>query len=222
LAVASAEREGGNHCVALRPLLAGKYAEVREAMKAVIANRLSVRSTWSLVRRFGAGRVLAAVTNLAWEKFGLGSVVRRVLVFCYLEQPTRSTSGVTLTERTDAHGRVVPVVSWEIGDHERAAVAEMSSVVERTVARMDGVSFQPAQDAADRLASGAHLAGTMRIGRSSHEGAIDADLRVFGQRNTYVCDLSLFPNYGNANPSFTLAAFALRLAKHLGRELGSP
>jgi choline dehydrogenase-like flavoprotein len=60
-----------------------------------------------------------------------------------------------------------------------------------------------------------HEAGTMRMDTDPGRGVVDPDLRVHGQDNLYVCDLSVFPNCPAANPSLTLAALALRLADHL-------
>ncbi|WP_425567691.1 GMC oxidoreductase [Nonomuraea dietziae] len=38
---------------------------------------------------------------------------------------------------------------------------------------------------------------------------------MYGRRNLYVCDLSVFPTSPAANPSLTLAALAMRLAAGL-------
>jgi choline dehydrogenase-like flavoprotein len=62
---------------------------------------------------------------------------------------------------------------------------------------------------------GLHQAGTTRIGRSDGDGVVDRDLRVFGCPNLYVCSSSVFPTSGQANPTFLLGAFAVRLANHL-------
>ncbi|MDQ4125001.1 MAG: GMC oxidoreductase [Actinomycetota bacterium] len=56
----------------------------------------------------------------------------------------------------------------------------------------------------------AHEVGTMRIG-----AVVDADLKVNGSDNLYVCDNSVFPVSPAANPTLTLVALADRLAGHL-------
>lgn len=60
----------------------------------------------------------------------------------------------------------------------------------------------------------AHEVGTMRMADDG-SGVVDADLRVLGYDNLYVCDNSVFPSSPAANPTLTLAALAIRLADHL-------
>ena len=62
---------------------------------------------------------------------------------------------------------------------------------------------------------GIHQCGTTRIAATSDEGVVDSDLRVWGTKNLYVCSSSTFPTSGQANPTFLLGAFSVRLAHHL-------
>lgn len=62
---------------------------------------------------------------------------------------------------------------------------------------------------------GIHQSGTTRIADSPAEGVVDANLKLWGTDNIYVCSSSVFPTSGQANPTFLLGAFALRLADHL-------
>ena len=62
---------------------------------------------------------------------------------------------------------------------------------------------------------GIHQSGTTRIAKSPQEGVVDEDLKVFGTQNVYVCSSSVFPTSGQANPTFFLGVFAVRLARHL-------
>ncbi len=65
------------------------------------------------------------------------------------------------------------------------------------------------------VASTAHHLGTARMGKDASRGVVDSNLRIFGLENAYVCDGSVFPTAGSANPSLTITALALRLAGHL-------
>jgi hypothetical protein len=71
--------------------------------------------------------------------------------------------------------------------------------------------------AAIRAASmdGLHQVGTTRIAGNAQHGVVDRDLKVWGTSNLYVCSSSAFPTSGQANPTFLLGAFAIRLANHL-------
>jgi len=65
----------------------------------------------------------------------------------------------------------------------------------------------------------AHEVGTMRMGTDPNnqyrDGVVDADLKFVGYSNLFACDLSVFPSSPAANPTLTLAALALRLARHI-------
>ena len=68
----------------------------------------------------------------------------------------------------------------------------------------------------------AHEVGTMRMDSwndGKHvKGVVNQNLRFHKISNLYICDLSVFPFSPPANPSLTLAALAIRLAKHLGEK----
>ncbi len=70
-----------------------------------------------------------------------------------------------------------------------------------------------------RLSSkdGLHQIGTTRIGRNAKEGVVDDQLKVFGSDNVYVCSSSVFPNSGQANPTFYLGVCAAMLAEQLAK-----
>lgn len=60
-----------------------------------------------------------------------------------------------------------------------------------------------------------HAASTCRMSRDPSDGVIDADLKVHGMENLYVCSNAVFPSIGAVNPTLTLTALALRLGDHL-------
>lgn len=62
---------------------------------------------------------------------------------------------------------------------------------------------------------GIHQSGTTRIADSPEKGVLDRNLKVWGTENLYVCSASAFPTSGQANPTYFLGAFAVRLAHHL-------
>ena len=53
-----------------------------------------------------------------------------------------------------------------------------------------------------------------------HTGVVDSDCRVHGVRNLYVASASVFPTAGVANPTLTVTAIAVRVARTVARELG--
>jgi choline dehydrogenase-like flavoprotein len=65
---------------------------------------------------------------------------------------------------------------------------------------------------------GLHQVGTTRVSATAADGVVDQHLQVWGCPNLYVCSSSVFPTSGQANPTFLLGAFAVRLAHHLAAE----
>ena len=66
---------------------------------------------------------------------------------------------------------------------------------------------------------GLHQVGTTRIAANADDGVVDENLKVWGVPNLFVCSSSVFPTSGQANPTFFLGAFAVRLARHLAAQL---
>ena len=59
-----------------------------------------------------------------------------------------------------------------------------------------------------------HMGGTL-MAASAAEGVVDADLRLHGVKNGYVCSGSVFPSSGYSNPTHTVLALGMRLADRL-------
>lgn len=70
-----------------------------------------------------------------------------------------------------------------------------------------------------RLGGGFHQAGTTRMSASPSGGVVDEDLAIHGVPNVYVASSSSFVSSGQANTTFMIVAFAVRLADHLAKEL---
>ncbi len=62
---------------------------------------------------------------------------------------------------------------------------------------------------------GHHTSSTCRMGKDPTEGVVDADLKVFGTDNLYVCSNAAHPTCAAVNPTLTLVAVTLKLTDHL-------
>ena len=56
---------------------------------------------------------------------------------------------------------------------------------------------------------------TCRMAANAETGVADADGRVFGTSNLYVCDGAAIPAAGYVNTGLTIGALALRLAERI-------
>jgi choline dehydrogenase-like flavoprotein len=71
----------------------------------------------------------------------------------------------------------------------------------------------------EQLFGGYHQAGTTRMSSRCGDGVVDRNLAVHGFDDLFVASSSTFPTSSQANSTFTLTAFAVRLADRLATEL---
>ncbi len=120
----------------------------------------------------------------------------------------RAENRVTLAEEKDAHG--LPVARMDYGqcENDRANIAHAKATLNR---------IWEAAGAQDTLTIDryAHLVGGCRLGVDPQESVVDADHRVWSTPNVFVCDGSVMPTQGAANPALTIMALASRLAARL-------
>jgi len=115
---------------------------------------------------------------------------------------------VTLADEQDASGMPIARFDYTQCDNDRANIAYAK-------ATLTGIlEAAGAQDilTIDRYA---HLVDGCRMGTNPSESVIDADHRVWGVPNLFVCDGSVMPTQGSANPALTIMALASRLAGRL-------
>ena len=68
---------------------------------------------------------------------------------------------------------------------------------------------------------GTHQIGTVRMGANRNEGVVDRNLRTFDSANLFVASTAVLPTSGQANPTLTAIALAMRLA-HAWKVNGLP
>jgi choline dehydrogenase-like flavoprotein len=122
---------------------------------------------------------------------------------------------VTLADEQDEHGMPVARLDYSQCDNDRANIAYGKRVLH------DVWEAAGAQEvlAIDRYA---HLVGGCRMGTSPEESVIDADHRAWTVPNLLICDGSVMPTQGSANPALTIMALASRLAERLGDKRIAP
>ncbi|HEX3616489.1 MAG TPA: GMC family oxidoreductase [Solirubrobacteraceae bacterium] len=121
----------------------------------------------------------------------------------------RAENRVTLADQTDRNGVPVARLDYTQCDNDRANIA---------YAKRKLNSILQAADAQDILTIDryAHLVGGCAMSSSAGTGVVDSDHRAWGVPNLFVCDGSVMPTQGSANPALTIMALASRLAERLG------
>jgi choline dehydrogenase-like flavoprotein len=115
---------------------------------------------------------------------------------------------VTLADEVDSSGMPVARFDYSLGDNDKANIAYATKVMQEI---WEGAGAQDTLKI-DRYA---HLVGGCRMGFAPEDSVVDASNRVWGVDNLFVCDGSVFPTQGSANPALMIMAVADRLASLL-------
>ncbi|OZI32350.1 FAD-dependent oxidoreductase [Bordetella genomosp. 10] len=151
---------------------------------------------------------------------------RRYSLDFHAEQEPNVDSRVTLGTDTDALGVPRLHVDWRYTKRDvetiQGALAELASALHAS--GVGSFEYDPALVETEMTrygAYGGHHIGTARMGRDPRDSVVDADCRVHEAGNLFVAGAAVFPTSGQANPTLTIVALALRLAAHL-RQVYAP
>jgi choline dehydrogenase-like flavoprotein len=112
---------------------------------------------------------------------------------------------VTLAGQTDQHGMPIAAFSYSLCDNDKRNI-QFATGIMREIWEHAG-----AQDTL-KIDRYAHLVGGCRMGFGPDDSVVDGSNRAWGVPNLFVCDGSVFPTQGAANPALVIMAVADRLA----------
>lgn len=165
-----------------------------------------------------------SVAQYAWFRVGKRRPrVKRVRVRNFVEMQPSDENRVTLSAAVDAHGVPLPRVTHACTELDRRSLVELHRVLRAEleangIGRLEGELARAEPWPIDQDAS--HHLGATRMGRDPRASVVDADLKLHGAANVWIAGGSVFPTSGCANPTWTIAALSLRLARHLTGVLG--
>jgi choline dehydrogenase-like flavoprotein len=143
----------------------------------------------------------------------------------HCEQSPRADSRVTLSETTDRLGTPRLHIDLRFSREDAEGVVRAHEHLGRwlNASKIAEVHYrQPETENVDavvaRMSHGTHQIGTARMGATRAEGVVDGDLRCFDAPNLFVASSAVFPTSGQANPTLSIIAFAVRLAEHLAQQ----
>lgn len=138
----------------------------------------------------------------------------------HAEQLPAAASHIRLGEDTDAAGMRRIVVDLRFSEADAASVVGTHRILDSHL-RSHGCGeliyrFTDLHSAVqDQARDGFHQIGTTRMSDDPRKGVVDADCKVHGIDNLYVSSSSVFPTSGQANPTLSVIALSVRLARHL-------
>lgn len=115
---------------------------------------------------------------------------------------------VELAEERDSHGLPVAKVSFNLHDNDRRL---MDFAKKKTMEVMSAAGAEEVVQE-ERFA---HLVGAARMGNDPRTSVVDAFGRSHDIANLFICDGSILPTQGSANPGLTIQALAARTADYL-------
>jgi choline dehydrogenase-like flavoprotein len=205
-----------NHSFYLRPSVTAARLD-----DDLLHSFLAVRSVRNLTFR----QIKGILTNrdllnrILVHRFGFQPRFRYADMYFFTEQLPNPNSRVGLSiDRRDRYGYPVARIDWQLTDADFAAFEAYTKVMfeqglkssDYGIARMDALEVWKRN-----VASAAHHVGTARMAEHPRFGVVDSNNQVFGMKNLFIGDASVFTTAGNTNPSLTITALALRLGEHL-------
>jgi choline dehydrogenase-like flavoprotein len=115
---------------------------------------------------------------------------------------------VTLSDERDQFGICVPHISFSLHDNDHKLIKAAKN---KTMEVMHAAGATEVVQEARY----AHLVGAARMGNDPRTSVVDKFGRTHDIANLFVCDGSILPTQGSANPGLTIQALAARTANYL-------
>jgi len=115
---------------------------------------------------------------------------------------------VTISEDKDKFGLPVARVTFNLHDNDKKLIR---AAKEKTMEVMHAAGATEVVQEARY----AHLVGACRMGSDPRTSVVDKFCRSHDIANLFICDGSVFPTQGSANPGLTIQALAARTADYL-------
>ncbi len=117
-------------------------------------------------------------------------------------------NAVTIAEDKDRFGLPVAHVTFNLHDNDKKLIKAARKKTEEVMEAAGATEVV-------QEARYAHLVGACRMGSDSRTSVVDKFGRTHDIPNLFVCDGSVFPTQGSANPGLTIQALAARTADYL-------
>jgi choline dehydrogenase-like flavoprotein len=145
----------------------------------------------------------------------------------WCDTPPDPDSRVTLSDEVDALGLRRARIAWRLPSDLGWQVRRAHELLDEALAgaglgRAVVNTADDVQDPVSDVENSCHHMGTTRMQPDPRRGVVDEHCRVHGIGNLYVAGSSVFPTGGQANPTLTVVALAVRLAESLKRAMSEP
>jgi choline dehydrogenase-like flavoprotein len=140
------------------------------------------------------------------------------------EQTPIESSRITLSNEADAHGIKRVRVDWRRSEEDIGAILRAFQLLRATfersgLCRLEFDDQKLVQRVSRSAPVGGHHIGTTRMASNERAGVVDVNCALFDLSNLFVASSAVFPTGGHANPTLTIVAMAVRMARHLKTNL---
>lgn len=197
-----------------RPSLSNRLAHLGN----IVSHPLKLAAfsrTW-ITKRVLADRKLPSVV--------LGSADGAYALEFHGEQAPNPESRLTLGDARDRFGMRRLRADWQVTPLDLESLTQAYRLLAEELERtgVGALEYTPEGVAAAAMSAGAyggHHIGAARMSSDPALGVVDPNCRVHGVENLYLASAAVFPTSGQANPTLTILALALRLADQLQLDL---
>ncbi len=150
------------------------------------------------------------------------STNNRYALHYHAEQAPNWESTITLSEEVDGLGlkRAKIALKWSQQDIDSIIKAHQvldqnlqDNGIGRLIYRVPLEQFT--ESIREQAVDGFHQIGTLRMSANAALGVTDGNGRLWGAQNVFIASSAIFPSSGQANPTLTLVALAVRQAEYI-------
>ncbi len=144
------------------------------------------------------------------------------LVFMTEQAYSADSSYVELSANKDSFGLNKTKITWNLTEKDWDSYLRSINLFKKEIEKQNIGYVKINKTFLDRKAipsAGPHHMGTTKMASKRSKGVVNENLASFSVPNLYVLGSSVFPRGGCANPTFTIVALAIRLAKHIEKTL---
>ena len=172
--------------------------------------------------------VIADIDGVAtaayWKLFKGIIPVQAFSLTCAIEQSPNPASRVTLSSERDAFGKQRVCLNWQLRAVDKVSLRHSLEILGTELGRAGlgrlKIDLKDRDESwPDVIRDAGHHLGTTRMHIDPKKGVVDENCRVHGISNLFVAGSSVFPTSGQANPTLTIVALALRLADYVKRSM---
>lgn len=131
-------------------------------------------------------------------------------------------SRITLSDNLDpVFGQKQSKAIWVLSPNEEENYNTLTGLFKKAVEAKNGgpVNIQPWSAVSPLMVYNGHHLCTTRMSARAKDGVVDMNLKVHSVDNLYCAGSSVWSTPGVSNPTFSIVAFSIRLAEHLGNSL---